>query len=87
MLEYAGAGAPLISSAFGARGLDMTPGEHYVEAEPDALAAALRTVRDEPADTTAARVRRAHEHVVASFDWPVIAARWLDHAPIERIPA
>ncbi|WP_272474705.1 glycosyltransferase family 4 protein [Baekduia alba] len=84
MLEYAGAGVPLVSSAFGARGLDMTPGEHYVEAEPDGLAAALATVRDEPADATARRVRRAHEHVLERFDWPVIARRWLDRAPIER---
>jgi glycosyltransferase involved in cell wall biosynthesis len=87
MLEYAGAGVPLISSSFGARGLGMTPGEHYVEAEPEALAAALAAVRDEPAEVTAERARRAHEHVAAGFDWPVIARRWLDTAPIERITA
>jgi glycosyltransferase involved in cell wall biosynthesis len=87
MLEYAGAGVPVVSSAFGARGLDMTPGEHYVEAEPEALAAGLAAVRGEPAEATARRVRLAHEHVVGSFDWPVIAQRWLDRAPIERTPA
>jgi glycosyltransferase involved in cell wall biosynthesis len=87
MLEYAGAGIPVISSAFGARGLGLVAGEHYVEAGPAELAAALAALADEPADVTAQRVRRAHEHVVAGFDWPVIARRWLDTAPIERITA
>lgn len=87
MLEYAGAGVPLISSAFGARGLDMAPEEHYVEAEPGRLADALVLLRDEDPERTGARVRRAQQHVAEHFDWPVIARRWLDRAPIERTNA
>jgi glycosyltransferase involved in cell wall biosynthesis len=89
MLQYAGSGIPIISTAFGARGLDLHGGEHYVATapEPDALVAAVTSLAGEPAEATAARVRAAHDHVLAGFDWPVIARRWLDTAPFERIAA
>ena len=75
MLEYALAGAPLASSAFGARGLGMKPGQHYVAAEPDDLVAALRPLRDEQPGRVAARSRAARDVTTARFGWSAIAAR------------
>jgi glycosyltransferase involved in cell wall biosynthesis len=85
MLEYAAAGLPLVSSAFGTRGLGFVAGEHYAPGEPAELAAALAAVRAEPAHETARRVRVAYERVSSTFDWPVIARDWLAHEEMRRI--
>jgi len=84
MLEYAGAGVPLVSSGFGARGLGLVPGEHYVAAEPGELGAALLAVRDEP-EVNARRAGRAHDHVRATFAWDRIALDWLARAPVRDL--
>jgi glycosyltransferase involved in cell wall biosynthesis len=87
MLTYAAAGVPLISSAFGARGLELVPDEHFVAAEPHELAAALSLVADEPVERTRARADRARRHVRERFEWRTIARRWLDHDPTGRLVA
>jgi glycosyltransferase involved in cell wall biosynthesis len=76
MLDYALAGVPLVSSARGARGLEMEPGRHYLAAEPDELPAALAGVASEPFAATDGRVRAAREHVATRFSWSGIAAAW-----------
>jgi glycosyltransferase involved in cell wall biosynthesis len=77
MLEYAGAGAPVISTTFGARGLGFARGEHYAPAEPTQLAAAIEAVAEEPRAETRRRAERAHARVSAEFEWGTIARRWL----------
>lgn len=77
MLEYAGAGLPLVSSTFGARGLGFVAGEHYLHGEPEALAGALDTLRGEEPAATRGRVALAYDRVASHFDWPVIARRLL----------
>lgn len=79
VLEYAAAGVPLVSSAFGTRGLGFVAGKHYLQGEPDTLAQAIVAVREGPAADTGRRVRLAYDRVTTAFDWPAIAGRWLAH--------
>lgn len=73
MLDYFGAGTPVISTGFGARGLGVRAGEHYFEAEPAAFDAALATVREFDAADLTAVVEAARTHVETSLSWTVIA--------------
>lgn len=89
MLEYAGAGLPLISTTFGARGLGLAAGEHYLDTEPDALAGAITQLRAEPAPETGRRVGLAYDRVRTHFDWQAIARAWLardDVRDLLRLP-
>ena len=87
MLEYAGAGIPLISSRFGSRGLGFEAGEHYVRGEPDALADALAAVQAEAEAETRRRVDLAYDRVSTTFDWPVIARGWLARDAVRELVA
>lgn len=77
MLDYALAGLPVVSTAFGARGLDLVPGLHYVEAEVDELPGALARLGAEDPAVTAARTEAFRAHVQARFSWDAIADGWL----------
>jgi glycosyltransferase involved in cell wall biosynthesis len=85
MVEYALAGVPIVSTRFGARGLRLEPGRHYVETEVDALPATLASLRAEPGDAGAQRVRAIREHVDASFTWQSIAAGWRAHPALAEL--
>jgi glycosyltransferase involved in cell wall biosynthesis len=76
MLDYFGAGVPVISTAFGARGLGIQPSEHYLQAEPDDLGAALGRVQmaDGKLDEMVDAARR---HVEQSLSWSAIGSRLL----------
>lgn len=87
MLDYCLAGVPVISSTFGARGLGLDPGEHYVAAEPAALGEAIARLLEEPAGSVGARVRRADELVRKRYSWASIAAGWLAHAAVQEVLA
>lgn len=87
MLDYALAGVPLVSSAFGARGLDLEPGRHYLECDPQDVGPALDALLAEPADATEARVRAARDHVRARFSWDAIAEGWLASPPLRELVA
>jgi glycosyltransferase involved in cell wall biosynthesis len=78
MLDYALAGVPLVSSVFGARGLEMEAGDHYLECDARDVGPALETLRVEARADTARRVESAHALVRERFSWDVIADRWLD---------
>lgn len=85
MLDYALGGVPLVSSAFGARGLDLEPGGHYLVAEPDELPGVLRGLRDEPFASVDVRVRAARAHVEDRFSWQRIAADWHASPPLQSL--
>jgi glycosyltransferase involved in cell wall biosynthesis len=75
ILEALACGLPVVSSAVGAEGLELTPGHDYTladtdQAMADALADAL--LRPEPAFAQATRGR---ETVVGRYDWPMLAAK------------
>ena len=73
MLDYFAAGVPVISTSFGARGLGIEAGRHYLHAEPDQLAAALRQFRAVPIDVLDSMVRAARTHVEERLSWAAIA--------------
>jgi glycosyltransferase involved in cell wall biosynthesis len=85
MLDYAAAGTPVVSSAFGARGLGFAPGEHYAEAAPARLAAVLETVAAEPEAETRRRAARAYERVRTAFEWRTIARDWLGRDDVREL--
>ena len=87
MLDYALAGVPLVSSRFGARGLDLEPGRHYLETDRRRAArGAGGAARVEPPRTTDARVRAAREHVDdAASRWRPIAAAWRAHPALRDL--
>jgi hypothetical protein len=77
MLDYALAGVPLLSTAFGARGLALDADAHFGTIEPGGLVPALEAFRATDGDVVATRVRAAHPRVVEHFAWDAIAAGWL----------
>ena len=72
MLEYFAAGIPVISTAFGARGLGVSAGEHYLSAEPAELPAALAALRDTDPAQVARLVDGARAFVEARLAWNII---------------
>ncbi len=85
MLDYALAGLPVISSPVGARGLGLTPGAHYVEADPQELARALRDLAAEPREESAGRAAAARAVVEERYSWTAIADGWLAAAPLREL--
>jgi glycosyltransferase involved in cell wall biosynthesis len=74
MLDYFASGLPVIASAFGARGLGVEAGVHFVRAEPSELPAALAAMRHSDPDRLLALAGAARAHVEQALAWPVIAA-------------
>ncbi|MGH2867362.1 MAG: glycosyltransferase family 4 protein [Solirubrobacteraceae bacterium] len=77
MLEYFGAGVPVISTSFGARGLGVRAGEHFLPAEPAEFPRALRALREMPLSSVERLVRDAHSFVLERLSWSVIAGELL----------
>jgi glycosyltransferase involved in cell wall biosynthesis len=75
MLDYFAAGIPVLSTPFGARGLGVTAGAHYVEAEPWAMTKVLEQWPAEAMDARAARVEAARRHVEEHMSWDAIGSR------------
>jgi polysaccharide biosynthesis protein PslH len=75
ILEALASGLPVVSTRIGAEGLELSPGQHYVEADtPEEMARALvRCIRDPaPAAEMTERVRR---FVLDRYDWDALANR------------
>ncbi|MGA2189100.1 MAG: glycosyltransferase family 4 protein [Steroidobacteraceae bacterium] len=75
MLEYAASGAPILSTAFGARGFDLIPGTHYIAAGLDdyalELSAALASTSRRTAVAMAAKIL-----VTSRYSWECIAEQF-----------
>ena len=68
LLEYLAVGIPVVSTPFGARGIDVVDGEHLRFAEPDRFAAVVREVLDDPA-AAAARADAGRALVTDRYGW------------------
>lgn len=75
MLEYFAAGAPVISTSFGARGLGVLDGEHYVCADPWSVSVAVRRLAEMRPERVAEMTAAARAHVERHLSWQTIAAR------------
>ena len=73
MLEYFAAGTPVVSTAFGARGLGVRAGEQYIEAEPWSFAAGIRELAAMAPEQIVQMTEAARRHVERHLSWPVIA--------------
>lgn len=76
MLDYFAAGAPVISTEIGARGLGATSGVHYTGAEISTFANAITACMASPddSDRRAASARELAEH----YDWVEVGRRFAD---------
>lgn len=74
MLDYFGSGIPVISTAFGARGLGIRAGEHYLEAQPGSFPAVIRALRGRSPAERAPLVEAARDYVVRNLSWQGITA-------------
>jgi glycosyltransferase involved in cell wall biosynthesis len=75
ILEYFGAGRPVVATAKGAEGLGCRDGEHLVVAAPERFAAAVAALADEPA-RAAALARAGQAFARERYDWSAIRERW-----------
>lgn len=73
MLDYFAAGIPVVSTMFGARGLDAKPGTHFIAAEGPELVRTLCTffAQAEPHDVM---VGKANALALNNYSWDVIGA-------------
>jgi glycosyltransferase involved in cell wall biosynthesis len=73
MLEYFAAGTPVVSTGFGARGLGLEAGAHFVEAEPWSFPAGIRELATMSSERIAKMTEAARSHVERHLSWPVIS--------------
>jgi glycosyltransferase involved in cell wall biosynthesis len=74
MIDYFAAGAPVVSTAIGARGLGGTPGAHYLETELANLDDAIRSAIRVPSE--ADHRARAARDLAESLDWASIGEEY-----------
>jgi glycosyltransferase involved in cell wall biosynthesis len=74
LLEYLAVGTPVVSTPFGARGIDVVDGEHLLFAEPDAFAAGIRATLADP-DAAARRSEAGRALVAERYGWDGLGRR------------
>ncbi|GGK47127.1 glycosyltransferase family 4 protein [Salinarimonas ramus] len=77
MLDFMAAGLPILSSAVGARGLEIVPGVHYVRVEESEWPQRLRESLGRDRDGLAAMAEAARTLAQERYSWRVIAQRFL----------
>lgn len=77
MLDYFGAGIPVISTLFGARGIDAIPGKHFIPAENDQLPLVLSEFFTS-ASGDEVMVCEAHRLALEKYSWDAIGNEFLD---------
>jgi glycosyltransferase involved in cell wall biosynthesis len=86
MLDYMAAGVPVLTTAFGARGLLIEDGRHVRLSRVSDFPRIIEEMRNQQLDGMASMVERAREHSADHFSWAVIA-RPLMEALYNRNPA
>ena len=71
MLDYFAAGAPVIATEIGARGLGATPGTEYAATDTGDIAEVIDDVISDP--TAAARRARLARQIAERLDWAAIS--------------
>jgi glycosyltransferase involved in cell wall biosynthesis len=78
LIEYAAAGLPIVSTAFGARGVGFCAGRDYVEAGESTFAEGLVDMLRLDEASRDAMIREARSAVKEKADWPMIARAYTD---------
>ncbi len=86
MLDYFAAGVPVLSTRFGARGLDVMPGTHYAEIDDHGLAACLSHLIEQPSDKKNRMVEAAHVLVESQYSWSMIASNFVAELQSDKKP-
>jgi glycosyltransferase involved in cell wall biosynthesis len=73
MLDYFASGVPVISTRFGARGLGVRAGEHYLGVDLDQFAGALTMARETDLGALDALAQAARAHVERTLTWSAVA--------------
>lgn len=74
MLDYMASGLPIVSTPVGARGIEGTPGQHWVQAEPADFAQAVRELIEAP-ERCAALGKDARALAEERYEWRNISKR------------
>ncbi|WP_421119176.1 glycosyltransferase [Aquihabitans daechungensis] len=77
LLEYLAVGVPVVSTPFGARGIEVADGEHLRFAEPSDFAAVVAEVLADPA-AAHARAEAARALVRDRYSWDSLGSRLAD---------
>lgn len=83
MLDYMAAGVPVISTEFGARGLNIINGEHFLCAPTNDLHTTLSQMGSMGETDLEALILAARTRVEEEYSWSVIADRFLEEIKSE----
>jgi len=86
MLDYMAAGVPLLSTPFGARGLDLENRVHARLAPLIKFPRVIEEMRNQDDQVTATMVETARGHAVLHFAWDVIARALMARLQDSRRP-
>jgi len=76
MFDYMAAGIPVLTTEFGARGIDEV--QHFTTAGIEEFPRSLRELLESDPDEMSARLLKARTYVEENFDWPVLAKIYLE---------
>ncbi len=74
VIEYLSAGVPVVSTAFGIRGLEVGNRRHLLVAEPHEMVGAIEEVLADP-QAAEARARAGRALAVERYDWTALGSR------------
>jgi glycosyltransferase involved in cell wall biosynthesis len=74
LIEYLAVGIPVVSTPFGARGVEVVDGTHLLLAEPDAFTDAVVATLEDPA-AAAARAAAGRELAARGYSWTTLGHR------------
>lgn len=82
MFEYMAAGIPVLSTPFGARGIEAQPGKHYISAERDRFSIELKSLLNDQVKMSSL-ARAARQLVKDRYEWGSIITQL--HVEIEAL--
>lgn len=84
MFEYAAHGLTIVTSDFGARGIELEPGRDFVLTKSDELGATLREITSTPNLMKMHKISKSAQKIIEmKYDWEIIGKRYRDE--IQRI--
>jgi glycosyltransferase involved in cell wall biosynthesis len=79
MLDYLGAGVPIISTHFGARGLYLESGKNCIVTELEKFSEAISNFMIQDNLDKTVLIEQGRKHAEENFDWEKIAQKFIDY--------